>query len=292
MIACVRCSWVACLTGGVALALIGCRDTAPTPSHYGDLGDEGRPLMATGSPWYDVTGESRRASAEWVPFREPNFDEVPEEPVAEGAGGIEKEIRDLIEEYNEVAAERDTEELLLYFIDEQQEVLKAMFLASGTVAEKLTSLRSVLQEKLPDDADRIKAVMDFLDHETTSLDLTIGEITVIGDTEATGDMPPGSIVSSIRFTLVDDEWFFEMVGLPDAAVVGAQADALLSGFDAMVQMLQSDQAPAAVVLQQLEQQVAMLKPQQAEPEEPADDAAAEPDSNTTAEEQDQADEGG
>ena len=288
-----RCRWFACLVGSIVLALPGCRDTEPTPSHYRDLGDGGRILLPGGSPWYEVRTE-RRSSAEWVPFREPDFEAVAEgtetprgpatsgtgAPAARGAERIEAEIRDLIDEYNEIAAEGDFEELLEYHVEAQQDAIKAMFDAAVAMMEKLEALRAAFKEKLPDEAQRIDAVVDLLTRSAGSIDLVIDSLTVVSNTEVMGKPPAGSPQPTCRFKLVDDEWYVETPDLPDFSQLKPQIDMLLATFDGWIQGVESGQLPAAALLQQVEAQAKVIGAAQGQGEQEAGGQEAETEDNT------------
>jgi hypothetical protein len=279
--------WLGYLVGFVVVMAVGCRDTEPTPSHYTDLGRGDRILLPSASPWCKAEiGEDGRA--EWVPFREPNFDEVAEEPEEGGepegdeAGEIEAEIRELIDDYNKVAADKDLEGLLEYHVEAQLETIEAAFNAVTTVLEKLEALRAALAEKLPDETERIDAAFDLLERGASG-ELVVDSVTVIGDNEVTAKLAAGSSIREIRFLVIDDDWFLEFVDLPDASQVTAQSDVLLSTFDGLLQGLQSGQVPADTLLTQIETMAAAAaaaarEDQEAEPDDETEDEETEEDS--------------
>jgi hypothetical protein len=195
---------------------IGCRDTEPTPSHYRDLGEGDRILLPSASPWCKAgIGEDGRA--DWVPFREPNFDEVAEEPEEGGeptgdeAAEIEAEIRELIDDYNKLAADKDFEGLLEYHVEAQLETIEAVFNAAIAVMEKLQAVRAALAEKLPDETERIDAAFDLLERGASG-ELVVDSVTVISDSEVTAKLPAGS--SHARF----DSWSLMMSGSSSLSV--------------------------------------------------------------------------
>ena len=164
--------------------MIGCRDSDPPRTHYRDLGPEGTLLRPAGSPKYAIT-DPRTPTADWYPFRDPT--EEAEEPADEDSGGeawkaeIEAELRELIADYNALAADKDIEELLAYHSEEQQEELKPIIEAGFTLAERLPQLAAAFEEKLPDHTERITSALARLG-DPAGKTLSVESITVVDDT--------------------------------------------------------------------------------------------------------------
>ncbi len=271
---------------------IGCRDDEPTPSHYRDLGEPGRTLVPVGSSWHSV-GYRSNDTATWVDFRELGAEEEPEEgddgDEAEGAGGytshIDAEVREFIAEYNEVSAERDFDEMLLYHIESQREQMKPLMDFAKNIMEKLDTLRETLEEKLPDAEERIAEAFAPME-KGYSQGMTVQSLTVNSPTEVTAMLPPGSPIPSYTFKYVDEEWAIEIPNLEALASMMPMLQMGMTQFDTMIQGVSSGAMPAETVLAQIEQlskMAAMMQQQtgggqggdESADEETADDEADE-----------------
>jgi hypothetical protein len=274
MIAPCRCRWLAYLLGVVSIVVTGCRDTEPTPSHYRDLGEGDRVLLPGGSPWHAIPYK-QGDTAEWVPFREPSAEALAEAGEGDEAGaeageatGLEAEIRELIDEYHEVVADRDVEEMLEYHVEEQQETLGAMFGDAVRLLDTMDALQEALAGKLPDDVERINAAFDTLKKGARAQRLVVESLSVESDVLVSGEPPEGAREPACRFKLIDDEWYIEIVDLPDYGQVKPQVDMLQAMFDGVMQGVEGGQVPAETLLQQLEAQVSAMG---LTPPEPADE---------------------
>lgn len=269
-----------------------CRDTDPPPSHYRDLGDGGGTiLLPTASVRLDANLKDGQAT--WRSFREPGSQEPGQVETASsdrgddsedsGEGGmgdegdtVAAEIRELLVEFNEIAVDGTTADLLEFFVEDQQDAVTEWLEAEAVIVTKLGALRAALAEKLPDEADRIAAAFAPME-AITGRDLVVETLKVVSETEVVGQLPPGSPLPTCRFIIVDDEWYMEFPGLTDFASVKPILDASLLGFDTLVKALAGGMLPADQVLAQFEAltKAAAEKLQNAAGEEP--DKSAEDD---------------
>lgn len=247
-----------------------CRDTDPPPSHYRDLGDgAGTILLPAASVRLDANLKDGKAT--WRPFREPGSEDPDQDATASRGSGddagnadsadstgnigktdkIEAEIRELLVEFNEIAADGTTADLLEFFVEDQQDAVSQWLEAEVVIATKLGELRAALAEKLPDQADRIASAFAPIE-AITGRDLVMETLEVVSETEVVGQRPPGAPLPTCRFIIVDDEWYMEFPGLTDFASVKPILDASLSGFDALVKALADGILPAEQVLTQLD----------------------------------------
>lgn len=252
-----RCRWLWCVFVPAAVVGMGCRDTEPPPAHNRDLGTNGTLLLPTASVWCDPA--IAEGQAEWYPFREPQLQPAPAGEAA-GTGGeraeagqIETEIRELIEEYNEVVADGSVDDLLDYFVEEQHDALRPLLEAGTKLAAKLGELRGELEAKMPDAGDRIAAAFGALGGDL-HFSFTVELINVVSNAEVTAKLPGDSGISTLRFKLVDEDWYIEFPGLEKIPSIMPKPalDLALATYDGWIQGLQSGQVPPDTVMQQIE----------------------------------------
>jgi len=239
----------------------GCKDKPPLPSHLTDLGDGDRVLVLGRASWHPVPYK-RTDTADWVAFRKPSFNEpeLDEDDVAADAasspGKIKAEIQAFIKEYNEVAADEDFEELSLYHVASQREVIEPMHDGAKTMLARLKTLEAALEKKLPDKKDAIGSTFAML-REGASGALVVTGLQVVNKTEVTGQMPPP--FSRCKFLLIDDEWMLEVANLPDPAAMKSQMDMVGTLLDSLIQGLETGAMPAEMVLTQINTMATMAK---------------------------------
>ena len=145
--------------GFAALAVVGCRDTDPTPSFYRNLGTQDVPLLPGASVIHDVS--LVKGTADWVPFRElgqggaasPAEDAAPS---GDSNAETEAEIRDLLKDYNELVADRDIDELIVYHIESHQDTAKSWYEVQFSLMDKVGEIQTALTSALPDSQARIE----------------------------------------------------------------------------------------------------------------------------------------
>ena len=244
------CLW--CVLALVAAA--GCRDVTPPAAYSENLGDEDTVLIPVHGT--SVAYNAGEGSATWQPFREldaeAEVEDEDEDAAEEGeAGGLEAEIRELIAEYNEIAADGEIDELVVYYVDEQQETLEALLQTLTAMDEKLEAAKTALEEKLPDASERITTIFTELER-MTDFTLDVGALTVVSEGEVTGEIKDGGSLPTCRFVLIDEEWFIEVPGLPSFATLEQGLTAISTTFDTVAQGVRSEQVPAEAALAQLE----------------------------------------
>lgn len=249
---------------GVTVFLTGCRDQAP-PRSFDDLGDESRSLLPTDAPW--KSAGVRSGQAEWVPFRAPGsapLDDAssttaaPDSADQPDTARIEEEIRALIVDYNAVAVEGNLDELIKYHVSSQQDAIRPLLTAGVTMLEKLARLKSLLNEKLPGQSDRVEAVFDALG--VSSPALQVESLTVVSVSEVTARLPGTQFGGACRFVVEDDEWYIDIPGLAAMAQVQPMVELALQQFDVFLERLETGAAGAEQILAGLEVAAKSLVP--------------------------------
>ena len=239
----------------VALSGVGCRDTDPPVTHYGDLGTDGTLLLPVRSPPYAIS-KVDDAQADWHPVTDPDEQVEEEEEDADESEDetstteTEAEIRELIEAYNEVAAERSMDDVLEYYLPEQQETLRPLLETSFNMAGKAAELAEALIQKLPDAEERIRAALAGVEGHASGV-LVVESLSVVSDTEVMGPLAAGGLAPTCRFVVSDDEWFIEMPQA-DAGKTKPELDAALARFGGWLESLSSGGVSAEELLVQIE----------------------------------------
>lgn len=202
----------------------GCKENEPTPSHYADLGEEGRPLVPTSSPVHNA--KIGNGSADWHPFRTPEIrdenDAAPAPTAREGGAAANGEttaaIREAVADYNDTLANGSTEDLLGFLTDEQGGIAEALLPTLASLNTKLGELATAI----PAQAAAIETVRSQLG-AASLLKIDIASIKSAGLESATVTLPrsplpaflPGltedaKAATDIKFSLGDDEyWYIE-----------------------------------------------------------------------------------
>lgn len=204
------------------LGLTGCREPDPPDPYDRDLGTDGTVLLPTAS--VVTIAEIAQGQADWTDLRDPSAappagqDQRGDQPDTTTANAaVEEEIRDLVDEYNEVVAdaEASVDDLLDYYVDEQRPALKPVLEAGRTIRETLQALRSELETKKPDESRRIASTWAALE-TSVAPDLKVDSLVVISDTEVTATMARGSLIAAYRFVIVENEWYLQV---PNAEIL-------------------------------------------------------------------------
>ncbi len=232
---------------------------------FEDLGDGQRSLLPTDAPWKSAA--VRSGQAEWVPFRAPGSAGVESaDESAHAAAGedqpdtarIEEEIRALVADYNAVAEERNFDELIKYHLPSQQDALRPLMTAGVSMLEKLSRLRTLLDEKLPGQGDRVQAVFDALG--VSSPALKVESLTVVSRAEVTARLPGTQFGGACRFVIEDEDWFIDIPGLESVVQALPRVEVELQQFDVLLERLDSGAAGAEQVLAALEVAAKSLAP--------------------------------
>lgn len=255
-----RFAWAVLITLGAVGAA--CRDTEPPPAMLTDLGTEDRPLMPPPSTLL-ATGV-KAGQAEWVSFRAPGTaakksEEKPEETeksagnagAETGGADVKAAVEAFIEEYNKLANERKTDDLLEFHVESQRQGLKPMIELSYTVSDRFVQVREQLESKLPDGKERISAIFAAMG-DPSNKGLTVTSLKVVSPTEVVGTLPPGQLVPACRFLLQEGDWYLEFPGMPDPAQLMPLVEMGAKQIEALAQGLATGAVDAEAVLSQLE----------------------------------------
>ena len=239
----------------VTLSATACRRADPPDAYSRNLGTEDAPLLPTSSVFKQPGIAGGRV--EWIIFREPDSDQT-----ADGAAGsgtkvneaeVEAEIRAMFADYNELLsdAEATIDDFLDFFLEGQRDLVRPLLESTPTLALTLQELRSALQAKKVDEADRIDAAIKTLE-STVERKLIATAVTVENDSKVTVTLATGPFAPSFECVIVDDEWF---VQIPDADALQAAKPALhqvLSTYQGWLDDLKSDRSSADEIMQKIE----------------------------------------
>jgi len=238
---------------GIATLSTACRESEPPPPYSRNLGTDKEPLLPTGMQWSDPA--VAKGQAEWYPFKEPDVGdeegkgEARSDAGAAEAGGDENAalVKDLVTDYNDLVTEGSVDDLLAYFVESQQEVLQPWLEALVTLNEKLTTLKTALDEKLPEKGERIDAAVSALEAKVGRT-LTIGTVKAENDELLTVDADGVGPSYRLVYSKDDDDWYFEM---DQPGTLKPAVDAAVASCENWTQGLTSA-APADTVLSELE----------------------------------------
>lgn len=247
----------------VALASVfnhtGCKEQPPQPSMQGDLGDGDMTLLPTASVW--VNPKIAQGQADWHPFRDPKFDEVadgggdvPGTAASTTAGSdpaIEKELEELVAEYNGLLADGSLDDVLDFYDEKQVATVEKLIATLPAFTDKL----KVLAESAPDQSEKLMTLVARL-APASVLKLEIESITTSGDKQAVGKlsgvpdlsflpgMPAAADISrEVRFQLGDDDYWY--VTSPIVALMEKVEPSLARGvgeLDALIAAVKSGSA--------------------------------------------------
>jgi len=203
----------------------GCKERQPVPTHYADLGEDGRPLVPTSAPVHNARIE--KGSADWQPFRQPEIpdENAPASPTRAGATSDDagsnsesekKAIRETIADYNEALATGTTEDLLEFFTDDQSKIAETVLPTLDALNLKLGELATAV----PDQSKVIETLRAEL-AAVRLLKIEIASIETRGHNAATVTLkqPPlpsflpnlseeAKTASTVSFSLGEDEYWY------------------------------------------------------------------------------------
>lgn len=246
------------------VAVTGCRDTEPPPTHFEDMGTGGKPLLPTVSVWKEpgIAG----GQADWRPFRDPTDEPDEEVDTGEpagrqsdsGASPVEVEIRELVDEFNQVVRDGAAEEILEYFVEEQTASLKPIVDAALSVTDLIGKIRAELSTKLPDESERIEDSSESLLGAMT-LELHIQSVTVESDTAARVTVSQSATGDTFRFMIVDEDWFMQVPGEDTLTQLAPTLTLAVKTYTETLDALQTGRIAAEDVLNQLETAAAAIQ---------------------------------
>ena len=247
--------WRATVALVVPAILVGCRETEPETPHNLDLGDGRMVLMPPASEWSSPA--IAKGQSDWHPFRDPLAERSPSAAGSDDADGgdangeLETEIREFVEEFNEVAMDGTVEDLLDYFVEAQHEKLKPILALTIKYRDVHAGLRAALESRLPGDHEQIVQVLG-----TMAVGL-IGaidavEIKIVSDTEVTVT----SAFAEYRFTLIDEDWYLEIKQIDQYTTAQRQRlEQAMARASEWLSALESDQWNPMAIMGQIEQTV-------------------------------------
>ena len=206
----------------------------------------------------------KNGQADWVPFRElsaqgKHDSEAPEAPAVSGTTEVEAEIRTIISDYNDIAADGDVDTLLDYYVEDQVDVARAKIENGFLLLKKIDELGQVLREAIPDDSAKIDGVLADA-RNLAQVKLEPNTLEIIGETEVVAHANEGDEPSDYRFVLTDGDWYISLDNPRTVDAAKAVYQESLSALDAALAGLQSGAVSADQVLDALEQQVRAAKP--------------------------------
>lgn len=213
-------------------------------------------LLPAGSVWYDVP-YNRSATAEWKGFRDPS-DTAVAEPTADD---VEAEVRGFLNEYNQVALDRDYEELLLYHVESQRGLFKPIFDQSQAAQGKLEELLEALAEKVPEEAENLAEKFKAIE-KSMAQQQVMKNFEQSSDSEATATLIQGPIAWKCRFVKSDGEWSLEFLDTALLQQLQQQATGFMTVFDQMIPAIRSGQLDAAAFTKQLDMMIEGLQTMQ------------------------------
>lgn len=247
---------------------VGCGDVEPLPSHFADVGDEGRPLPPAIGQGFD--SRVKTGSAEFKPFAAPASKDAKKES---GEGGepseqvsseeIEQEIRDLVAEHNKHVAEGKYDEVVDYYVPAQRESAKAMFDAGKQMIATIEELKKELIVKTPESKDQIESMVNRLVALSNS-GIVLRSMKVVSPKEVQGDTPPmPGFPSAVTFRLIHDkeddteDWYIDSPALAEYEKLKPVFEAGAQQFTMLVNGVKSGAMPPAQVLPILEAAIKM-----------------------------------
>lgn len=191
-------------------------------------------------------------------------EEVAVEKVADAAFSsdeIEAELREVVTEFNEVAAEGDFDALLDFFVESQHDTLTELGKTAKELSGKVDALLDALESKAKGSKDSLSDFLAF-SKRAASINLNIERYNIASENEAVGILAttqdrPG-VANEVLFTIVDDEWYLEIPALDQmmAALPALEANATL--FDKLTSQIKSGKVPASAVVKQLKKMAKSL----------------------------------
>jgi|CXWL01.1.fsa_nt_gi hypothetical protein len=201
---------------GLILLIGACKPPEPSPSQYTNLGTAEAPLLPPPQAWHDPN--IVKGSSEWRPFRKPSEGEaksatskvpggatVVSEDKPDGATGTpdaEKEIRNLVADFNTALAEGKLDEATEFLTDAQAQASGDVFAAIHQLVEQLR----LLQAATPALTEKIDALVPLL-NVNVALTLELQTIRLVDAKTATATLAGGA---EAHFVIGEEDlWYIE-----------------------------------------------------------------------------------
>ncbi len=270
---CVRASigWF-CLILSLGVGSAGCREQDYSGEPYPeDLGDGDRVLMPV--PVRGYTSKPRfEGSAELRPLAQITADAAP--GGGDNAGPIVAQVRELIGTYNDIVKEEAYEELPAYYVERQKETVTKLVDLHEQLKGKTDALLAAVKDKAPDSMPSAVKLRDLM--ALHNMEFKVSDLTEVSETEVTGKIvPPDGATTmpgmdlSVRFLLIEDEWYIEQPTLDMMAAMLPMMTQMMTQLDAITAGISSGQMDPATVAQQLQTFSAMLSGGQPRGEQPS-----------------------
>jgi hypothetical protein len=218
-----------------------------------DLGSPEQPLPPTPGVWTDPAVSD--GQAEWVSIHptsaksndadkseetpEPDENADADLPKAGDSESTETAVAELLAAYNKLASENNIDEMVKYFVENQEDTLRAAFEGMAAAREAAGKLHESLAARENADAEAVaeglKKTMLFVSGELRSTDSHSHEGETIHVT-----FEPGSFLVAAMGVKVGPDWYLEVHGLPSAEEVRTRLAALKESLDSLATSAAAD----------------------------------------------------
>jgi len=232
------------------VAFLGCRDREPPRPFAHDLGKDGIVLLPLPSPRYTISSVGGADRADWIPLRDPireddgETEAAPDDDTAvvdeTAAGEVEAEVRELITDYNSLAAEGDIEELLAYYVEPKRTALQPLLESALDLARKVQEIRGSLADKFPTAVETALSKVA----GSSGAELIVESVVPADGSSADISLGPGNLFRKCRAVVLADEWFLDLPDDADFERLRTDIDAALAHADGLLAMLSAGELSA------------------------------------------------
>lgn len=243
-----------------AFAVGACRPPEPTPSQNTDLGADNEILLPTPAAWHDKS--VAKGQAEWKPFRKPG--DAATTDAAGGATGkgatdsasaegtVEKEIRDLVDEYNGLVKDGKYTEASDYLTEDQAAIMEKAIEVLPAFDRKLKEIAAAVPgtaESVAGFSKRLSLSWHFaLDVKDIKANGTNDGVGTLFDPDAPADGP----VEEIRFHKgTEGDWFIEVPHFAVLARILSKFQTEMEGLDLFLAAVKSGSLSGAALDQKV-----------------------------------------
>lgn len=175
-------------------------------------------------------------------------------PTTDGDAGdpeVITEIRELIDEYNDLIGDATAEEFLEYYPEAQHAAMQPLFELGASMAEQFASLRTELTAKLADQGDRIDKAVAALEAEH-GLKIVIDSVRVVSETEVQCRLSGSALRPTGTIRMIDDDWYLQFPTVANFSRQKPALEAALAQYTAWTAGLDSGQMTPETVLGEIE----------------------------------------